>query len=170
MKKGWTSICLTAGAVCAVSLCLGVEDAMKTPRLRDVRLKGAPAAKMNDLFRERLTGDFAKLNVFAEARRAFVERDDDRKGHGGVWRGEFWGKLMLGTARVAQYLDDPALTAFVKDECHRLMELQDEDGYLGSYKDKELVAITDPAKTKSIYGWYPVWNIWNRKYAIWAEQ
>ncbi|MBO7686015.1 MAG: hypothetical protein J6V72_06520, partial [Kiritimatiellae bacterium] len=30
------------------------QDAMKTPRLRDVRLKGVPAAKMNDLIRERL--------------------------------------------------------------------------------------------------------------------
>ena len=80
---------------------------MKTPRLRDVRLKGVSAVKMNDLFRERLTGDFAKLNVFTEARRAFIDRDDDVKGHGGVWRGEFWGKQMLSAARVADYLADP---------------------------------------------------------------
>ena len=144
------------------------QDAMKTPRLRDVRLKGVPAVKMNDLFRERLTGDFAKLNVFAEARRAFVDRDDDCKGHGGVWRGEFWGKQMLSPARVADYLADPAFTKFVREECHRLMSTQDPDGYLGSYKDKELVSIVDPEQTRKTYGWYPVWNIWNRKYAMWG--
>ena len=127
---------LLAVAVCAAFLMFGAEDAMKTPRLRDVRLKGVPAAKMNDLIRERLTGDFAKLNVFAEARRAFVDRDDDCKGHGGVWRGEFWGKQMLSAARVADYLADPAFTK--------------------------------PEQTRKTYGWYPVWNIWNRKYAMWG--
>ncbi len=155
-------------AVCAAFLMFGAEDAMKTPRLRDVRLKGVPAVKMNDLIRERLTGEFAKLNVFAEARRAFVDRDDDCKGHGGVWRGEFWGKQMLSAARVADYLADPAFTKFVQEECHRLMATQDPDGYLGSYKDKELVSIVDPEQTRKTYGWYPVWNIWNRKYAMWG--
>ncbi len=165
MKKisFWTCV-----AVVATSAALPVQDAMKTPRLRDVRLKGVPAAKMNDLIRARLTSDFAKLNVFAEARRAFVDRDDDVKGHGGVWRGEFWGKQMLSAARVADYLADPAFTKFVQEECHRLMATQDPDGYLGSYKDKELVSITDPEQTRKTYGWYPVWNIWNRKYAMWG--
>ena len=107
-------------AMVATSAALPVQDAMKTPRLRDVRLKGVPAAKMNDLFRERLTGDFAKLNVFAEARRAFVDRDDDCKGHGGVWRGEFWGKQMLSAARVADYLADPAFTKFVREGMNEL--------------------------------------------------
>ncbi|MBQ8114192.1 MAG: glycoside hydrolase family 127 protein, partial [Kiritimatiellae bacterium] len=155
-------------AVVATSAALPVQDAMKTPRLRDVRLQGVPAAKMNDLIRARLTSDFAKLNVFAEARRAFVDRDDDVKGHGGVWRGEFWGKQMLSAARVADYLADPAFTKFVQEECHRLMATQDPDGYLGSYKDKELVSIVDPEQTRKTYGWYPVWNIWNRKYAMWG--
>ena len=145
-----------------------VEDAMKTPRLRDVRLLGRPAEKMNDLFRARLTSEFARRNVFGEARRAFVERDDDELGHGGLWRGEFWGKLMLGAARVADYLQDAAFTGFVRDECRRLIALQDRDGYLGSYSDPELVSIVDPEATYRTYGWYPVWNLWNRKYAMWG--
>ena len=145
-----------------------VADEMSSPALRDVRLKGFPSEKMNDLFHARLTSDFAQRNVFGEARRAFVERDDDERGHGGLWRGEFWGKLMLGAARVSDYLQDPSFTRFVGAECRRLIALQDPDGYLGSYGDKELVSITDPEKTKSIYGWYPVWNIWNRKYAMWG--
>ena len=80
------------------------------------------------------------------------------------------GKLMLGTARVADYLQDPALTKFVADECHRLMAYQDADGYLGSYADKENVWIPEDAKKAMgpVYGWNTVWNLWNRKYAIWA--
>ena len=143
-------------------------DAMRAPRLKDVRLKGVPAEKMNDLFRERLTSSFAQRNVFGEARRAFVERDDDEKGHGGLWRGEFWGKQMLSAARVADYLQDADFTAFVKDECHRLIALQGPDGYLGSYRDPDLLAITDPDATKKTYGWYTVWNVWGRKYTMWA--
>lgn len=146
----------------------GVVDAMRTPALRDVRLLGHPARKMNDLFRERITSPFAQQNVFGEARRAFVERDDDERGHGGYWKGEFWGKLMLGAARVADYLQDEGLLRFVREECGRMIALQDSDGYLGSYRDKDLVSITDPAATWKIYGWDPVWNIWNRKYAIWG--
>lgn len=144
------------------------KDAMSVPELRNVRLQGYPAQKMNDLFRERVSSEFAQRNVFGEARRAFVERDDDERGHGGLWRGEFWGKLMLSAARVADYLNDPAVTKFIVDECHRMIDLQDPDGYLGSYKDKELVSITDPETTKKTYGWYPCWNIWNRKYAMWG--
>ena len=118
----------------------------------------------------------AQRDVFGEARSAFRDRDDDEKAvlpdrkMGGIWRGEFWGKLMLGTARVADYLQDPALTKFVKEECHRMIALQDPDGYLGSYADKENVWIPESAKPamRAAYGWNTVWNLWNRKYAIWA--
>jgi len=145
-----------------------VKDEMTTPALRDVRLKGYPSEKMNDLFRQRVSSRFAQQNVFGEARRAFEERDDDERGHGGLWRGEFWGKLMLSAARVADYLQDPAVTKFIEDECARMIALEDPDGYLGSYKDKELVRIVDPEATKKLYGWQPVWNIWNRKYCMWG--
>ena len=154
--------------VVSASVAGPVADEMTSPALGDVRLKGVPAEKMNDLFRARITSAFAQRNVFGEARRAFVERDDDERGSGGLWRGEFWGKLMLGAARVADYLRDPALTKFIDEECRRMIALQDPDGYLGSYRDRGLVSITDPEKTKSIYGWHPVWNIWNRKYAMWG--
>ncbi|MGN0853795.1 MAG: beta-L-arabinofuranosidase domain-containing protein [Kiritimatiellia bacterium] len=143
-------------------------DAMETPALRDVRLKGPAADKMNAFIRARMCSAFARQEIFGEARRAFETRDDDIRGHGGLWRGEFWGKLMFGTARVADHLQDPALLAFVRAECHRLMKLQDKDGYLGSYADRELVAIDDPEATRRIYGWLPCWNLWNRKYAIWG--
>ena len=151
-------------------------DVMRGPALKDVRLKGAPAVKMNRFFQARMLSETAQQDIFGEARGAFRDRNDDEKvvipgkKMGGLWRGEFWGKLMLGTARVADYLQDPALTKFVDEECHRLMAYQDADGYLGSYADKENVWIPEDAKKAMgpVYGWNTVWNLWNRKYAIWA--
>ena len=151
-------------------------DAHRGAALRDVRLGGVPAGKMHNFFRARMLDTTAQRDVFGEARSAFRDRDDDEKSvlpdrkMGGIWRGEFWGKLMLGTARVADYLQDPALTKFVKEECHRMIALQDPDGYLGSYADKENVWIPESAKPamRAAYGWNTVWNLWNRKYAIWA--
>ncbi len=151
-------------------------DAHRGAALRDVRLGGVPAGKMHNFFRARMLNTTAQRDVFGEARSAFRDRDDDEKAvlpdrkMGGIWRGEFWGKLMLGTARVADYLQDPALTKFVKEECHRMIALQDPDGYLGSYADKENVWIPESAKPamRAAYGWNTVWNLWNRKYAIWA--
>ena len=151
-------------------------DAHRGAALRAVRPGGVPAGKMHNFFRARMLDKTAQRDVFGEARSAFRDRDDDEKAvlpdrkMGGIWRGEFWGKLMLGTARVADYLQDPALTKFVKEECHRMIALQDPDGYLGSYADKENVWIPESAKPamRAAYGWNTVWNLWNRKYAIWA--
>ena len=159
-----------AAAVVAFTVTVGAatSDVMRGAALRDVRLQGGPSEKMNAFFRERMLSDFAQREIFGEARRAFETRDDDILGHGGRWRGEFWGKLMLGSARVADYLGDDSLTEFVKAECHRLMALQDEDGYLGSYTDKELVRIVDINKANAVYGWGCCWNLWNRKYAMWG--
>ena len=151
-------------------------DAHRGAALRAVRPGGVPAGPLPPFFRARLPATTAHRDVFGEARSAFRDRDDDEKAvlpdrkMGGIWRGEFWGKLMLGTARVADYLQDPALTKFVKEECHRMIALQDPDGYLGSYADKENVWIPESAKPamRAAYGWNTVWNLWNRKYAIWA--
>ena len=160
------------GVMLAVVACFGLSlhaaDAMRGPALRDVRLGGGPSAKMNAFFRERMQTEFAQREIFGEAREAFVQRDDDIKGNGGIWRGEFWGKLMLSTARVADYLQDPSLTKFVREECHRMIALQDPDGYLGSYRDPELVAITNLEAATKAYGWGTCWNLWNRKYAMWG--
>lgn len=175
-----TGICVVSLA-CVAGTVVGAvpfarPDVMRGAALRDVRLLGAPAVKMNRFFQARMLSETAQRDVFGEARGAFRDRDDDEKvvipgrKMGGIWRGEFWGKLMLGTARVADYLQDPALTRFVDEECHRLMAYQDPDGYLGSYADKENVWIPEDAKKAmgSVYGWNTVWNLWNRKYAIWA--
>lgn len=151
-------------------------DARRTPPLKDVKLKGYGADKMTRLFEQRIFSAFARRTIFDEAREAFRDRDDDallsRDGRrlGGWWRGEFWGKLMLGASRVAEYSGDPSLRRFLVEECRRLMAYQDADGYLGSYADKSNVAIpeADRPAVSRVYGWNSNWNIWCRKYVMWG--
>lgn len=147
---------------------LAAPDAMRTPALGDVRLEGRLGRKMDRFITQRLTDPFQRQEVFDEARQAFVQRDDDEAKVGGVWRGEFWGKQMLGSARVADYLRDPEFLGFIREECHRLMKYQDADGYLGSYADKTFVKIRDVEACRKKFGWLPNWNLWNRKYCIWG--
>ncbi|MBE6398123.1 MAG: hypothetical protein E7046_14070 [Lentisphaerae bacterium] len=143
-------------------------DAMRGPALRDVRLEGWLGAKMDRFIERRLVDPFMREQVFDEARQAFEFRDDDVARVGGLWRGEFWGKEMLSSARVAEYLQDKEFLSFIRDECHRLMRFQDADGYLGSYSDKDFIHIRDMEACGKKFGWYPNWNLWNRKYCIWG--
>ena len=127
----------------------GVKDAMRGPALRDVRLEGWLGAKMDRFIARRLVDPFMRSQVFDEARQAFEFRDDDVANAGGLWRGEFWGKEMLSSARVADYLQDGEFLSFVREECHRLMKFQDADGYLGSYADKDLIYIYETLPDKA---------------------
>lgn len=159
---------MTGLTIVLATVAFAVPDAMRTPHLRDVRLEGWLGKKMDRFISQRLTDPFQRKEVFDEARQAFVQRDDDEAKVGGVWRGEFWGKQMLGSARVADYLQDSGLLVFIREECHRLMNFQDVDGYLGSYADKTFVKIRDVEACKKRFGWLPNWNLWNRKYCIWG--
>ncbi len=147
---------------------VAVPDAMRCPTLKDVRLEGWLGAKMDRFIARRLVDPFMRKQVFDEARQAFEFRDDDEAKVGGLWRGEFWGKEMLSSARVADYLQDREFLSFIREECHRLMKFQDADGYLGSYADKGFIHIRDREACWKRFGWYPNWNLWNRKYCIWG--
>ena len=147
---------------------VAVSDAMRGPALKDVRLEGWLGAKMDRFISRRLVDPFMRCQVFDEARQAFEFRDDDEAKVGGLWRGEFWGKEMLSSARVADYLQDREFLSFIREECHRLMKFQDADGYLGSYADKDFIHIRDREACWKRFGWYPNWNLWNRKYCIWG--
>ena len=118
-------------------------DAMRGPALGDVRLEGWLGEKMDCFISRRLVDPFMRGLVFDEARQAFEFRDDDVAKVGGLWRGEFWGKEMLSSARVAEYLHDKEFLSFVREECRRMMKYQDSDGYLGSYADKDFIQVRD---------------------------
>jgi len=147
---------------------VSVVDAMRGPALKDVRLEGWLGAKMDRFISRRLVDPFMRNQVFDEALQTLEFRDDDEMKLGGLWRGEFWGKEMLSSARVADYLQDKEFLSFVRNECHRAMKFQDADGYLGSYTNKYLVFIRDMEECRKKIGWFPNLNLWNRKYIIWG--
>ena len=145
------------------------EDALKPVELGNVKLTGWIGAKADNLIRERVTSDWAMDVMMKECERAFVDKDDDSTTVG-MWKGEFWGKTMLGHARVAEYTRDPKLLTFIRESCHRLMALQEPDGYLGTYRKKDFVKTTDrEAVIKERGGWCDWnWNIWCRTFTIWG--
>ena len=158
-----------AGMMCVLSATLSLSaDVLYPSSPGAVRLEGWIGKKMDRFFQERIFSPFAREVVFGEARAAFAMKMDDASGVGGYWQGEFWGKLMMGAARVAMYTGDAELKRFIVDECRRLMRYQDDDGYLGSYKDKTLVYIRDEKACRKAHGWLAQWNLWNRKYTIWG--
>jgi len=165
---------LTIGAVWACAALAGPmqpvrPDALACARLADVRLKGFVAHKADDVIRERITSDFARREIVGEARRAFEERSDDRAGGYGLWRGEFWGKLMLAAARAAVYLGDAEFKVWLRDEGRRLAALQDADGYLCTYSDKEFIEMSGKGRADWIeWGWPSNWQLWCRKYTMWG--
>ena len=161
MKKAACGIAVLAGFAAGA-------DVMTTPALKDVRLEGPLAEKANTFFDRRIVDPVGRENIFEEARRAFVLRDDDERPWDGQWRGEFWGKSMISAARVADYRNDAALKAWISDECKWLASTADADGYVGSYSDKTLCS-TPPDVVKKHNGGCTNWNLWNRKYAIWGQ-
>lgn len=144
-------------------------DALTPVALKDVKLTGWIGAKNNKLIRERVTSDWAQDVMMKECEQAFVDKDDDSTTVG-MWKGEFWGKTMLGFARVAEYTRDEKLLTFIRESCHRLMALQEPDGYLGTYRKKDFLKITDwEAVIKERGGkcdWN--WNLWCRTFTIWG--
>ena len=132
------------------------KDAYLAPALGDVRLQGPLAEKMERFLHARVRSDFARQEIFGEAREAIRRKEDDANGLVGYWQGEFWGKLMMSAARVAQYGGgDPSLRDFVRAECRRLMEYEDADGCITSYRDREFVRGPDGERLERVKKMYP---------------
>ena len=160
-------------AACAAS----ARDALLPAADGDARLLGPVGAKLDRLVDHRVRSDFAKTVVFPEARSAFEKPDDDifnkrpeLKRPLGMWKGEFWGKLMISACRMAGYTHDAGLREFLHEEAMRLMAFQRPDGYLGTYVDPEYVQPQDWQQngrdTTVKAKW--CWNLWCRKYTMWG--
>lgn len=146
------------------------NDVLEVPRLADVKIEGPIGGKMDTFFGERVFSDYAKKEIFGEAESAFKNPQDDAQKVVGLWQGEFWGKLAISGSRVAEYSKSEDLTKFLEESADRLIECQDSDGYLGTYKNKMFLKATDTAAAKKLMGW-PCdwcWNIWCRKYTLWG--
>ncbi len=135
----------------------------------DTKMGGMSKKSADTFLYERVLSDYAKDTVFGEATDAFREQLDG-EGAAGLWRGEFWGKLMLSAVETAKYTGDAELRRFIEDKCLELISLARDDGYIGTYRISTDVFSRDPRATFKIMGWKCDWNwnIWCRKYTLWG--
>lgn len=67
------------------------------------------------------------------------------------WRGEYWGKMMRGACLAQAYLRDPELGEVLREAVVGLLDSQDEQGRISSYRaDAEFAG----------------WDVWGRKYVL----
>ena len=146
-----------------------VKDIRLAPELNNIKIGGRIEKQMETFFYERVTSDFAKNYICAEAESKHSERIDDETVVG-MFSGEFWGKWAIGACRVARYQGNKELTNFLKASAYRIIDTADSDGYIGSYKKKENVFPSDPDEAFKAVGrplkWN--WNLWCRKYTLWG--
>ncbi len=136
------------------------QHAKKQTRLRPAehwQFGGHLGQRINQSVENRIRSDFARKQIYPETQEAFQLRMDDRSHTGrGVWRGEFWGKWILSA--IAAYRYDPqddTLKQTIADAVTGLLNTQDDNGYIGTYQD-------------SCCAGKNTWNIWCRKYTLWA--
>ena len=147
--------------VVAISCVAAAMDVCESPRLSDVRLTGFVGDKIDRFLSRRVFSDFARQEMFAEAERAFDTHFDDDPSHpgAGYWQGEYWGKEMLGLVEGALYGHDDDLKAWALERARELIRRhQRPDGAITTYRDEEYLSYSQ--------GWN--WNLWGRKYTLWA--
>ncbi len=146
-------------------------DRVRTARLGEVKVPGHVGEVQDTFFSNRIRGEYARSEIWKEAHEAFAHPDDDVFNHGiGMWKGEFWGKLMISASRVAEHSRDEGLRKFLHDEALSLIKFQRADGYLGTYVDSEYIVPLPLAEQQRRMGW-PCswnWNLWCRKYTLWG--
>lgn len=128
------------------------------------RFGGRVGAKFDALVRERCLSEDAKGRFYEETVNAFrTHYDDLAKPGNGYWQGEYWGKNMLALIAGARYAGDAELEDFIVTKTRAFVrEFQRADGYIGTYRDDAFVVPTDPQRRRMC------WNLWGRKYTLWA--
>ena len=146
-----------------------IQNLLTSVPLENIQIEGKIGTLMQTFFTERVLSDFAQNTIYKETEDAF-RRQEDEQGVIGIWQGEFWGKWIISAARVCRYLHDEELKTFIKQGAYHLLELQREDGYIGTYKNSANVLSPDPIKAREQMGWDCKWNwnIWCRKYTLWG--
>lgn len=133
----------------------------ESPQLGDTRLKGFVGDKVDRFLSRRVYSDYARKVMFAEAERAFDTQYDDDPSHpgAGYWQGEYWGKEMLGLVAGARYGHDESLKAWTLERARELIRRhQRANGAITTYRNEEYLRYSQ--------GWN--WNLWGRKYTLWA--
>lgn len=145
------------------------SNIIQTPHLKDVALDGEIGARFDRFIYHRVSGDFAIDFILKEAEDCFRDKFDDERCFG-MWRCEFWGKLILSAVRICRMRDDNALKENIKASVYRLLQYQDESGYLGTYLDGSNIFPPSAERCKQ-EGWVDLpynWNVWGQKYTLWG--
>jgi len=140
-----------------------IRNVMQLPDVGDVFLDGLIGIRYERFIYERVTGKFAIDMILREAEEFFADQYDDEFLYG-MWRSEFWGKLMLSAARVCRMQRDEQLQKDIRASVYRVLQYQDGDGYLSTYREKDCIFRVDPAEAEKQVGngLYYNWNIWAR--------
>ena len=78
-----------------------VPNRFRSPLPAAATLDGEIGTRFDRFVYERITGKFAIDEIWREAEECFLDQYDDEYA-AGMWRGEFWGKLVLSAARVCR--------------------------------------------------------------------
>ncbi len=145
-----------------------IQNKMNTLPTSAITLNNEIGQRFDVFCHNRVSGEFAVKEILGEAERFFVTKLDDELG-AGMWRGEFYGKLILSAVRVARMKGDENLKAKLGESVHRLIENQEEDGYLSTYLDgKNIFGTKKDDLSWTHIGWDSNWNVWCQKYTLWA--
>ncbi|MEX0321750.1 MAG: beta-L-arabinofuranosidase domain-containing protein [Puniceicoccaceae bacterium] len=122
----------------------------------DWRFKGHIGSRIDRIAQNRILSEEAWASIYPETEEAFrVRQDDGAYPKFGAWRGEFWGKYTLSVIAAARYYDSDILKSRVAEAVKGLAQYQNPNGYIGTYKRSDFLVGNN-------------WNIWGRKYTLWA--
>ena len=85
-----------------------VNNKLKIPELYDVTLDGEVGKRFDSFVHGRVNGKIAIEEILREAEDCIELKYDDEYCHG-LWRSEFWGKLVLSAVRVCRMKKDETL-------------------------------------------------------------
>ena len=145
------------------------ENLLQSPLNGHIILDGEIGSRFDRFVHERVSGKFAIDEILKEAEECIRDKYDDEYCLG-LWRCEFWGKLILSAARICRLKKDDALKEEIRKSVYRVLAYQDETGYLGSYQDRTNIFQADSEQclleVGSSFGYN--WNVWGQKYTLWA--
>ncbi|MBQ8402012.1 MAG: glycoside hydrolase family 127 protein [Clostridia bacterium] len=146
-----------------------VPNRLHTPLPECASLDGEIGVRFDRFVYERITGKFAIDEIWREAEECFADQYDDEYA-AGMWRGEFWGKLLLSAVRVCRMKNDPGLLEDIRASVYTMLSYQRADGYLSTYRNSESLFPPKPEDARRDVGWdCPYnWNVWGQKYTLWA--
>ena len=145
-----------------------INNRMQPSPTSGISLDGEIGIRFDRFVYERVGSEFAIKGILREAEKFFAEKYDDEYGEG-MWRSEFWGKLVISAARVAKMKNDNELKSELAESVKRVLAHQEKDGYLSTYRDRKNIFgghTDDP--TYPLVGWNSNWNVWGQKYTLWA--